>query len=347
MKRCPGCSRVYDDVGLRFCLDDGTELVNKVPDEGPPATAVMPSAESVQPTLQTPPPHAAPPVPPTIAVPKKNRLPWILGAAALLLLLGAGAGVAILLLWPKQPLVVHLVLQVASPTTDREAAVTQSVAVIKSRLDALNVSNFDVKPGERGTGQILVDLPALENPERVKALIKAWGKLELVHVLGPPNPSPVQTFASQDEAVASFQNDGNVPENRRVLAYAEREGSVASDEKKWVIVASPAIVDGSELRNARAARSAAGTTDYEIQFTLKPAGAEKFGAWTGGHINEYLGIALDDEVKSIAFIRSLITDSGVITGRFTEQSAEDLALVLNSGALPGPLQFLEERVDKK
>jgi protein-export membrane protein SecD len=349
MKRCPTCSRVYDDVSLRFCLDDGTELINKMSDDGPPATAIMPGAAGTQPTIPAPPPPRANAVSQPFASPaigKKSMLPWILGASALLLVLGVAAVAGLILLRPKQALVHHLVLHLAQPTANPDAAVAQSVAVLKSRLNAFGVSNFEVKSGGPGSGQILVNLPALKDPERVKQVISAWGKLEFTHVISPPSPQVVQAFVTREEAIASFGNNGNVPENRRVLAYSERD-SGTGEAKKWVIVKSPPIVDGSELRSATAIQSAASKTDYEIQFTLKKTGAEKFGAWTGANLSEYLGIVLDDEVKSIPYIRSQIFDQGVITGRYTKQSAEDLALVLNSGALPGRLEFQEETIDQK
>jgi preprotein translocase subunit SecD len=103
------------------------------------------------------------------------------------------------------------------------------------------------------------------------------------------------------------------------------------------------VVDGSELRSAAATQSRAGSDDYQISFALKPAGADKFGAWTGANINEYMGVVLNDEVKSIAYIKSQISDSGEISGKFTKQSAEDLALTLRSGALPAPIEYQEER----
>lgn len=351
MKRCPACTRVYDDVGLRFCLDDGTELVNKLPETGAPETLVLPgSPESSQPTIQATPPPLAPspafPSPGSETTKRRRAWPWILGAGAFLLVLGAGAVVGVLLLFPKKPLVQHLTLQVDAAAPNRDAAVTQSVAVIKSRLDALGVSNFEVKAGEPGTGYLFVDLPALDDPERVKQVISNWGKLELVHVIGPPNPAAPQTYATQEEATAASNSDGNAG-NRRVLPYSERpDEPVVAQPKRWVVVESPPIVDGSELRKANAASSGGSRDNYEIQFSLKPAGADRFGSWTGANINQYLGIALNDEVKSIAFIKSRITDQGVITGRFSKQSAEDLALVLNSGALPTRLTFVEERVDK-
>ncbi|MEP6707331.1 MAG: hypothetical protein ABJC05_07415, partial [Pyrinomonadaceae bacterium] len=138
------------------------------------------------------------------------------------------------------------------------------------------------------------------------------------------------------------------------LPYTEREDPVAAGNTpehapkpaRWVVVESPPIVDGNELRNATAVPSRTGRDEYYISFSLKPAGAEKFGAWTGSHINSYLGVALNDEVKSVAYIKSQIFDQGEISGRFTKQSAEDIAQVLNSGALPAPVKIVEEGVNK-
>jgi preprotein translocase subunit SecD len=144
-----------------------------------------------------------------------------------------------------------------------------------------------------------------------------------------------------------------VPTNRRVLPYLERNepttaGSQATPEpaekqKKWVVVESPAVVDGNELRSAAATQSRAGSDEYQISFALKPTGAEKFGAWTGANIDQYMGVVLNDEVKSIAYIKSQISDQGEISGSFTKQSADDLALTLRSGALPAPIEYMEER----
>lgn len=350
MKRRPTCSRVYDDDSLRFCFDDGTTLVNKLPEAIAPETAVLPSSQSdPAPTLEAAPPLIADARPVGSQIPagkRRSPLPWILGAGVLLLLLGAGVVIAIFMLIPKKPLVMHLVLQVESTSPDRAAAVKQSVAVISNRLNALGVSNFEVKPdGDPGSGRILVNLPALQDPERVKSVISNWGKLELTHVVSPPSPQIVQTFATKEEAIASLSS-GTIPENRRVLPYTERDDGQTAEPKKWVVVESPAIVDGSQLRKATAAPSRSGGAEYQIQFSLNKTGADKFGYWTGANINEYLGIVLNDEVKSIAFIKSQIFDEGEISGRFTKQSAGDLALVLNSGALPGRLLYLEERVDK-
>jgi preprotein translocase subunit SecD len=241
-----------------------------------------------------------------------------------------------------------------TPTAQRnlaELATEQAQRIIESRLDAVGVAEPLVqRHGSQSAHQILVQMPGITDPERVKQLLKAESKLELVHVVSPPSPSPVQTYNTEEEAKASL--GGTVPTNRRILPYGERNeptaaGQTAEEQaqkqKKWVVVESPAVVDGSELRNASATQSRAGADDYQIAFALKPTGAEKFGAWTGANINEYMGVVLNDEVKSIAYIKSQIHDQGEISGRFTKQSADDLALTLRSGALPAPIEYMEER----
>ncbi|HEY6803220.1 MAG TPA: protein translocase subunit SecD [Pyrinomonadaceae bacterium] len=230
-------------------------------------------------------------------------------------------------------------------------ATTQALNIIDSRINALGIAEPTLQThGAQSSHQILLQMPGVQDPERVKNLLKGESRLELVHIVSPPSPAPSQSYGSEDEAKASL--GGTVPANRRVLKYLERmdlsdtanPNQPQQKQTKWVVVEVPAIIDGSELRNASAVPSrAGGTNDFEISFSLKKAGADKFGAWTGAHINEYMGVVLNDEVQSIAFIKSQISDQGQIEGKFTKQSAEDLALTLRSGALPAPIEYLEER----
>lgn len=352
MKRCPTCSRVYDDVNLRFCLDDGTELVNKPPETPDPQTLVMPTSPEGQPTISAfqPPPPPPPPAATVSAFKSKrqrNVIVWILVLGLGLPFIG-GAIAAGWMMLHKQPLTWHLVLEVDSSAPDRSVAVKQTVNVIDSRLNALGLKNYEVRPeGDPATGRIVVNLPATDDPERVKRIIGTWGKLELVHVISPPSPMSVQTFATREEAAASFASSDGAEQTRRVLPYADRDEVITSAAKKWVVVKSPPIVTGNDLRNAEAVADPGGREgNYAITFSLKPDGAAKFGAWTGANINQYIGVVLNDEVKSTAYIKSQIFDQAEITGRFTKQSAEDLALVLRAGALPVPVRFVEETVDK-
>lgn len=359
MRRCPTCSRVYDDVSLRFCFDDGTELVNKPGETPAPPTLAMTSTPESQPRISAfqPPPPPPPPAGTVSAFKstrQRNLIVWILVLGLGLPFIG-GVIAAGWMVFKKQPLTWHLVLEVDSSASDRSAAVKQTINVIDSRLDALGIANYEVRPeGDPANGRIVINLPNTKDPERIKRIISTWGKLELVHVLSPPSPSAAQTFATREEAAASFADGAK--QIHRVLPYSERdEPTVAGDTstqqtqdtKRWVVVKSPPIVTGADLRTASAIPGVGGGREsYQISFSLRPDGAAKFGAWTGANINQYIGVALNDEVKSIAYIKSQIFDQGEISGTFTKQSAEDLALVLRAGALPVPVRFVEETVNK-
>lgn len=229
-------------------------------------------------------------------------------------------------------------------------ATTQALRIIESRIDSLGVAEPTLQShGAQSSHQILLQMPGVQDPERVKALLAGESRLELVHVISPPSPAPVQTYLTREEAIASLNTAGAIPANRRVLEYQERNDPIdqaqnVTKETKWAVVEVPPIITGSELRNAAAIPAqGGGVNDYQIQFSLKKAGADKFGSWTGSHIDEYMGVVLNDQVKSIAYIKSQIYDQGEISGRFTKQQADDLALTLRSGALPAPIEYLEER----
>jgi preprotein translocase subunit SecD len=231
-----------------------------------------------------------------------------------------------------------------------DSATEQALKIIDSRINSIGVAEPTLqRHGGSSSYEILLQMPGIQDPEHVKQMLGNPSRLELVHVVSPPSPSSAQTYATKEEAVASLNSGGNIPANRRVLPYTERaelktDQNNAPKPTKWVVVESPAIIDGSELRNANAVQSTGGgSDDFQIQFSLKKNGADKFGAWTGANINEYMGVVLNDEVKSIAFIKSQIYDSGEITGRFSKQSADDLVLTLRSGALPAGIQYQEER----
>ena len=233
-----------------------------------------------------------------------------------------------------------------------DSATDQAMKIIDSRINSMGVAEPTLqRRGGQNSHEILLQMPGLQDPERVKKQIGDPSHLELVHVIGPANPAPTQTFMTRDEALASLNSGGNVPANRRVLPYTERaDPTAASDSnanapkpQKWVVVESPAIIDGAELRTAQAVQERAGGDKYQISFSLKKSGADKFGAWTGANINEYMGVVLNDEVKSIAFIKSQIFDQGEITGNFTKEQGDDLALTLRSGALPAKIEYQEER----
>ncbi len=228
----------------------------------------------------------------------------------------------------------------------KEQATDQALKIIESRINAFGVKEPTLqKQGKADSGQILLQMPGVENPERVKVLVGETSRLELMKLVTPPNPAPVQTYpteAAAQQAIAGAQN-------RKVYPFVERDETPVNQQnpqekpKKFVIVETPAVVDGSELRDASAVQGRAGGNEYSISFNFKPSGAQKFGDWTGKNINNYMAVVLNNEVKSAAFIKSQIFDSGEISGRFSKQTADDLALTLKSGALPAEIEYQEER----
>jgi preprotein translocase subunit SecD len=234
-----------------------------------------------------------------------------------------------------------------------ESATDQAMKIIDSRINAVGVVEPTLaRHGGQNSHQILLQMPGIQDPEHLKQLLAGQSHLEMVHVISPPSPSSVQTYPTKEEAIASLNSGGNIPASRRVLPYLEREDVTTTDANananvqkptKYVVVESPAIIDGIELRTASAVPERAGGEKYNISFSLKKNGADKFGAWTGANVNEYMGVVLNDQVKSIAFIKSQIFDQGEITGNFTKEQGDDLALTLRSGALPAAIEYQEER----
>jgi preprotein translocase subunit SecD len=228
-------------------------------------------------------------------------------------------------------------------------AVEQAMKIIESRINAFGVKEPNLsRHGAESSGQILLQMPGVDDPERIKKLIGAESNLALMKVVSPGSPAPVQTYPTKEAALATI--GGQETLNRKVFPYADRDDKPATADpnqpekpKQWVVVENPAVVDGSELRDAGAFSESGSDRDFKITFSLKPAGAQKFGAWTAANINNYMAVVLNGEVKSAAFIKSAISDSGEISGNFTKASAEDLALTLKSGALPAKLEYQEER----
>ncbi|HEU4712989.1 MAG TPA: protein translocase subunit SecD [Pyrinomonadaceae bacterium] len=227
-------------------------------------------------------------------------------------------------------------------------ATKQALDIIDRRINALGITEPTLQShGAQNAHQILLQMPGVSDPERVKDILKGQSRLEMVHVVGPQNPAPATTYPTRDLALESL--GGTIPPNRNVLPFIERSDSTDKNQAQppptqWVVIEVPSIITGDEIRNATASQSQGGSiNDFAINFSLKKSGAEKFGAWTGANINEYMGVVLNGEVRSIAFIKSQIFDDGQISGRFTQAQAEDLALILRSGALPAPIEYLEER----
>ncbi len=241
-------------------------------------------------------------------------------------------------------------LPIAIQRTMGTQAVEQALKIIDSRLNGTGVKEPTLQTiGSTDAHQILLQMPGIDDPERIKKLLNAEARLELMKVVGATNPSPMTTYPTEEAAKQSL--GGQVAGNRRVLPVMERGEDEAADKKdqpakpptSWAVVESPAIVDGNELRDAVPVSKTGNNNDYQISFSLKPGGAQKFGDWTGKNVGAYMAVVLNNQIKSAPYIKSQIFDSGEISGKFTKSTADDLVLTLKSGALPAKISYEEER----
>jgi preprotein translocase subunit SecD len=221
----------------------------------------------------------------------------------------------------------------------RDRATDQAKQIIENRVNAFGVTEPMVaRQGGEGTYQILIQMPGVDDPERVKNTLNADSNLELrLQAQGS------STYQTKEEAEASVKTLPGSPDQYEVFPYRERTADGGASAEKWVILEKSVVVTGLDMRDASARQSATGSSSYEISFSLTPNGATRFADVTGKNIGKLLCIVLNNEVKSMATIQSQIHDQGQITGSFTKRQAEDLALILRSGALPAKAVYLEER----
>ena len=229
-----------------------------------------------------------------------------------------------------------------------ESAHQQAMNIVHNRVDQLGVAEPVVTGhGAKDAYQILLQLPGQDDPERVKKLLQAESRLELRPVVGD---SRMSFYPTRE---AAEQGPGFNPAEHEVLQYVERidePAPVAGVEQpeapkldRYMIIDKKSIVAGQDLRDARAIPDQFNSKNYQITFSLKPGGAERFGVWTGANIGKDLAIVLNGQVQSAPRIEGQITDTGQITGNFSKETAEDLALTLRSGALPARIVYQEER----
>jgi len=214
----------------------------------------------------------------------------------------------------------------------KDRAVTQAIETIRNRVDKLGVSEPVIQEHGLGQYQILVQLPGVDDMARVQEIMMSTAMLEIRQAMNGG-------VSYKDEQAALAATNGVLPDNS-VLLHGRNVG--ATGEDSVYIISRVSAVAGHDLREARVGRSST-TNSPEVNFYLTAEGGRRFSAFTGAHVGDFLAVVLDNKVMEVAVIKSEIGDSGVIEGRFTDQQAKDLALILNSGALPAGIKYLEER----
>ena len=214
----------------------------------------------------------------------------------------------------------------------RAQSVDQAIQTIRNRIDQLGVGEVVIQK-HVGTDEVLVQLPDVTDPARVKNIMQSTAQLELKLVDSGPYPS---------QAAAAQNYGGVIPANLEVLPSVERG---TSSEGSYYVVQQIASVSGRDLKGAYPSRDENGRP--AVSFNLNADGAQRMGVTTEENIGKMLAIVLDNKIQSAPRINGRITDSGIITGGaggFAPQAAQDLALVLRSGALPASIKYLDEEV---
>jgi preprotein translocase subunit SecD len=215
----------------------------------------------------------------------------------------------------------------------KNQAVQQAIETIRNRIDQLGVSEPIIEEHGLGQYQILVQLPGVDDPARVKEIMQSTAMLEIRQALDIGQSYP-------DEQAALAAHNGVLPPDA-VLLHGKSKGGSGTEDSVYLISRVSAVA-GHDLRQASVGRDETGRP--EVNFILTGEGGRRFSRFTREHINDYLAVVLDNKVQEVAVIKSEISDSGRISGGgMTEQYAKDLALVLNSGALPASIKYLEER----
>ena len=193
----------------------------------------------------------------------------------------------------------------------KNSSLDQAIEIVRRRVDEVGTNEPNIL--KRGNDRILVELPGLDDPGRIKSLLGKTANLTFQYITSKSEES----FGTQK------------------LMF--EDGSEEAVVSKRIVLSGDNLIDAKPTMNSQ-------TNETVVSFTLDRVGAKKFGKATGTGVGKRLAIILDGKIISAPQVREpIIGGSGQISGNFTFQSATDLALLLRSGALPAPLNIIEER----
>ena len=193
-------------------------------------------------------------------------------------------------------------------------SVDQSIEIIRRRIDELGTKEPTIQ--RQGNSRILIQVPGLDDPKRLKDLLGTTAKMTF-HLIDP------------------FYDGGNVSRSSMQLKHANNESTYVVERRS--------IIGGENLVDAQPGFDSQ-TNQPIVNFRFDGQGSRKFGKITTDNVGKLFAIVLDNEVISAPIINEpILGGSGMISGSFTVQEANDLAILLRAGALPAPLIILEER----
>lgn len=208
----------------------------------------------------------------------------------------------------------------------KEAAVQSNIEVLRTRLDKMSVAEITIAP--QGEKNIIVELPDVDDPQQAKVMIGKPAILEFKLV--------VRAGRSVEDLL--YEYDGELPDDMEIVAGRER-----GVEKIHYLVNKYTDLTGKLLRDARPSFGGQTGSQLVVAFQFSPEGGEKFYELTSKNLGKQLAVVLDGDVITAPTINAAIRSEGIIEGRFTPEQANELALLLKSGAFVAPVSFEEER----
>jgi preprotein translocase subunit SecD len=216
-------------------------------------------------------------------------------------------------------------------TSLKKKTVQQAIETIRDRVDTLGVSEPVIQEYGLGDNQILVELPGIDDLDRVKSLIQETARLEIHAVAGGP-------YKDEQEALASA--GGAIPADKELAHGSGTVGGDSSSDSVWLL-SRAYVVGGNDFRAADPGTDQNGRRN--VQFTLTNEAGDKFYDYTSKNVGQSMAVLMGERVREVATIQSAIRDRGEITGSFTPDEVESLSKLLRTGALPASLIYLEDR----
>jgi preprotein translocase subunit SecD len=216
-------------------------------------------------------------------------------------------------------------------TAMQKKTVQQAIETIRDRVDTLGVSEPKIEEYGLGANQILVELPGIDDLDRVMSIIQSTARLEIHAVVGGP-------YKDDQEALSSA--GGAIPPDE-ALVHGSGTVGAGSDSDSVYVVHRVSVVSGTDFRSADPGTDQNGRRN--VRFSLTNEAGEKFYDYTSKNVGQSMAVVMGGRVKEVATIQSAIRDSGEITGSFSPDEVEILSKMLRTGALPASLKPLENR----
>jgi preprotein translocase subunit SecD len=224
-----------------------------------------------------------------------------------------------------------LTMKPSVETALAKKTVQQAIEVIRDRVDTLGVTEPVIQEYGLGDNQILVELPGIDDLDRVKSIIQSTARLEIHAVIGGP-------YKDDQEAAASV--GGAIPPDEELVHGSGTVGDGSGSDSVYLIHR-VSVVSGTDFRSAEPGTDQNGRRN--VRFTLTNEAGDKFYDYTSKNVGQSMAVVMGGQVKEVATIQSAIRDSGEITGSFSPEEVELLSKMLRTGALPASLNYLEDR----